>query len=365
MSFSPVRLAAARRYALAIIAAVAVTFGRLQLDPIMGHTRNRHLFFLPTVMLIAWLWGFGPGLVSAFMFGAALRVFWTPPESFIRANSDVALFVLVSIAICATIRSLLRARERADAATHSREQLLAVVAHDLANPLHAVKLAEERLRFTTRDAPALERSLKTIRHATTRMEHLLRDLVDTTHIEHDELVVTLRPEPVAEVIQEVAQIVGPQAQELGVTLDVVVPPADCVIDCDRDRLMQILGNLLGNALKFTPEGGHIALRALERPEAVRFEVEDSGTGIRPEHLPYIFERFRSFDARGTGLGLFIARTLVAAHSGELNVKSRLGHGATFWFEIPRRPGTAPTELRPRSVPLHGPRRGPSARTTRE
>ena len=348
---SPARLDAARRYVLALATAAAVTFGRLRLDPWMGHSHNRHLFFLPTVMVIAWLWGFGPGLVGALLFGVALRALWTSPASFVHANSDIALFLLVSVAICVTIRSLLRARQRADAATHSREQLLAVVAHDLTNPLHAVKLAEERLRFATRDAPAVERSLKTIRHATTRMEHLLRDLVDTTHIEHDELVVTLRPEAVADVVQEVAQIFGPQAQELGVDLDVVAPGADCVVDCDRDRLMQVLGNLLGNALKFTPDGGHIALRALELPAAVRFEVEDSGTGIRPEHLPYIFERFRSFDARGTGLGLFIARTLVAAHSGELCVKSRLGHGAMFWFEIPRRPDVAPTEVRPRSVPL--------------
>jgi signal transduction histidine kinase len=350
MRFSFGGVAAARRYGIAVVAAVAVIFGRLQLDPLMGHTRNRHLFFLPTVMLIAWLWGFGPGLLGAFIFSVALRVFWTPPETFIHANSDVALFLLVSAAMCVTIRSLLRARERADAATHSREQLLAVVAHDLANPLHAVKLAEERLRFASRDAPGLDRSLKTIRHATARMEHLLRDLVDTTHIEHDELVVTLRPEPVAEIVQEVGQLVTPQAQELGVALDVIVPSADCVIDCDRDRLMQILGNLLGNALKFTPDGGRISLRALERPDAVRFEVEDSGTGIRPEHLPYIFERFRSFDSRGTGLGLFIARTLVAAHSGALSVRSRLGHGATFWFEIPRRPSAVPTDVK-RAIPL--------------
>jgi signal transduction histidine kinase len=351
MVSSAERLAAARRYALALFAAGAVTFGRLRLDPWMGHNHNRHLFFLPTVMIVAWLWGFGPGLVSAVLFGVALRVFWTPPESFVRANSDVALFLLVSVAICATIRSLQRARQRADAATHSREQLLAVVAHDLANPLHAVRLAEERLRFATREAPAVERSLKTIRHATTRMEHLLRDLVDTTHIEHDELVVTLRSEPVADVVQEVAQIFAPQAQEVGVALEVVTPNGGCIVDCDRDRLGQVLGNLLGNALKFTAEGGRVALRALELPEAVRFEVEDSGTGIRPEHLPHIFERFRSFDARGTGLGLYIARTLVAAHSGELCVRSRLGHGATFWFEIPRRPGTAPTDIRPRAVPL--------------
>jgi signal transduction histidine kinase len=350
MELGAERLAVARRYLLGFVTAAAVTLGRLQLDPLMGHTHNRHLFFLPTVMLISWLWGFGPGLVSAALFTVALRVFWTPPESFIHANSDVALFLLVSVAICVTIRSLLRARQRADTATRSREQLLAVVAHDLTNPLHAVKLAEERIRFTTRDTPGIDRSLKTIRNATSRMDHLLRDLVDTTRIEHDELVVTLRPEPVAAIVQEVGQLYAPQAQEAGLTLEVSTPPAEIVANCDRNRLMQILGNLIGNALKFTPEGGRIVLRALELPAAVRFEVEDSGTGIRPEHLPHIFERFRSFDARGTGLGLFIARTLVAAHAGQLFVQSRLGHGATFWFEIPRAGGSGPPGVKLRSPP---------------
>src|SRR5262249_15306837 len=158
----------------------------------------------------------GPGLVGALLFCVGLKLYWNEStESFIHANSDIALFLLVSVAICVTIRSLLRARQRADAATRSREQVLAVVAHDLANPLHAVKLASERLRVVTAVDPSLDRSLKTIRHATTRMEHLLRDLVDTTRIEHGELVVARRPEPVAAVVQDVAQIYAPQAQEAG------------------------------------------------------------------------------------------------------------------------------------------------------
>ena len=109
------------------------------------------------------------------------------------------------------------------------------------------------------------------------------------------------------------------------TMEVEAPPDDGVIDCDRERLMQVLGNLVGNALKFTPDGGRVAVRALDRGEAVRFEVEDSGVGIRPEHLPYIFERFRSFDGRGTGLGLYIASSLVEAHHGHAHrCEARLG-----------------------------------------
>src|SRR5882724_11791055 len=128
--------------------AVAVVAGRLGLDPWFGHYHNRHLFFLPTVMLVAWLWGLGPGLLAAALFSVALRLFFSlgTTETFFRANSDIFLFALVGAAICALVQSLQRARQRADAATRSREQLLAVVAHDLTNPLHAVKLAEEGIR---------------------------------------------------------------------------------------------------------------------------------------------------------------------------------------------------------------------------
>jgi signal transduction histidine kinase len=326
-----------RAYVLSAALAAAVVAGRLGLDPWFGHYHNRHLFFLPTVMLAAWLWGFGPGLLAAALFSVALRLYFSQGtnETFLRANSDIFLFALVSAAVCGLIRSLQRARQRADAATRSREQLLAVVAHDLTNPLAAVKLAEEGIRSSLREADPMERRLRAIRRAVERMERLIRDLVDSTRIEHGELFVTRRPVPVAPVIQELAQLYAPQAQEVGVTLDASPPPGDGVVECDRDRLMQVLGNLLGNALKFTPPGGHVTLRAADLGDAVRFEVEDSGSGIRPEHLPHVFERYRTFDARGTGLGLFIAKSLVEAHGGALSVESELGRGAKFWFDIPR------------------------------
>ncbi|HVX97695.1 MAG TPA: HAMP domain-containing sensor histidine kinase [Polyangia bacterium] len=327
----------ARRYASAGGLSAFVTLGRLKLDPWLGHSHNRHLFFLPTVILTAWLWGFAPALFSAAIFAVALRAFWTDHhESFLHANSDIALFLLVSAAICAIVRSLQHARETADEATRSREQLLAVVAHDLGNPLHAVRLAEQRIRARSDDARAVERSLATIEHATTRMDHLLRDLVDTTRLSRDELVVTPAPELVAPLVAEVTEIYAPRAQEAGLALERDGPEDDAAaVSCDRDRIMQVLGNLLGNAIKFTPPGGRVALHARVRDGAIRFEVEDTGAGIRPEHLPHVFERFRSFDARGTGLGLFIARSLVVAHGSELHVRSTLGFGSAFWFELPR------------------------------
>ncbi len=123
-----------------------VVAGRLGLDPWWGRQHNRHLVFLPTVMLAAWLGGFGPGLLSATMSTLALAAFWSEPKPGLPVNSDLVLFFLLSVLICALIQSLQVARARADAATRSREQVLRVVIHDLRNPLTSVKMTSEALR---------------------------------------------------------------------------------------------------------------------------------------------------------------------------------------------------------------------------
>jgi signal transduction histidine kinase len=265
-----------------------------------------------------------------------LVVFWgDPTESFIRANSDIFLFVLVSAGACALIQSLDDARRRADAETRAREQVLAVVAHDLRNPLNAVTLALQRLRTAVIGGRPVDKGLETIQRATSRMDHLIGDLVDATHIEQGNLTVTLKPEPVGGVIQDLTELFSSSAQDLGVALDLTAPPGDVQISCDRERLMQVLSNLVGNALKFTSSGGRVSVRAQEEGLAVRFVVEDSGHGIDAAHLPYIFERYRVYAGGGTGLGLFIAQHLVELHGGTLRVESTVGRGSRFWFEIPR------------------------------
>jgi signal transduction histidine kinase len=316
--------------------AAAVVAGRLSLDGWFGHHHNRHLIFLPSVTLAAWLWGFGPGLLSTVIFSVALGIFWgDPKESFLRANSDIFLFILVSAGASALIQSLHGARRRADAETYSREQVLAVVAHDLRNPLNAVTLAAERLRVAAREAQPLDRGLDTIQRATSRMDALIRDLVDATHIEQGNMFVSLKAEPVAGIVQEIGDLFASTAQEQNVTLETSVPPADVLVTCDRERLMQVLANLVSNALKFTPEGGRIMVRAAERSGTLRFEVQDTGHGIEAGHLPHIFERYRTYAGGGTGLGLFISQRLVELHHGTLRVESAAGRGSRFWFDIPR------------------------------
>jgi signal transduction histidine kinase len=290
------------------------------------------------VTLAAWLWGAGPGLLATGVFALALRTFWFESnETFFHAYSDIFLFAMVGAGACAVIHSLHAARRRATEETRSREQVLAVVAHDLRNPLNAVMLSEQRLRSLGDSVPAeaLDRSLQTIRRAVHRMETLLTDLVDSTHIQQGSLVLRRTTVAAGSVVQEVSELFNESARDHGLAFEADATPESAVVDGDRERLVQVLGNLIGNAIKFTPAGGRVTLRAEDRGVAVRFEVRDTGRGIAAEHLPHIFERYRTYDAQGTGLGLFIAQQLVRLHGGELRVESEPGHGARFWFDVRR------------------------------
>jgi signal transduction histidine kinase len=233
------------------------------------------------------------------------------------------------------VASLQAARARADAARDARDHMLAIVAHDLSNPLNLIRLATAALLRTPIDAAALGKRLGTIDRAVDRMGRLIRDLVDATHIEHDQLSISVRDEPIGGILREVADAFGPAAGEKGVALEVVAPATDVSVLADRSRLTQVFGNLVGNALKFTPAGGGVVLRAQEDGDAVRFDVEDTGSGIEAENLPHVFERYWKGREGGTGLGLFIARSIVSAHGGRLVVRSELGAGSTFSFAIPR------------------------------
>src|SRR4029079_18305974 len=133
------------------------------------------------------------------------------------------------------------------------------------------------------------------------------------------------------IVREAVELVQPVAQERGITLEVRPAPHVRAIACDRDRLMQVLGNLLGNALEFTPDGGHVTVRTAADGPGVRFEVEDTGPGIKVEDLPHLFERYWKAGSRGTGLGLFIAQSVVRGHGGRIEVESRPGVGSRFYF----------------------------------
>src|SRR5262249_39912697 len=139
-----------------------------------------------------------------------------------------------------------------------------------------------------RAVPDLAQRLSRIDHAAARMDDLIRDLVDSTRIEHGELVVSVRPEPVPPMIEETIELFSPLARDRGITLLADPAPCPATVVCDRARIIQVLSNLVANALKFTPAGGRAPVTAAETNGAVRFEVADTGAGIAPENQPHVF-----------------------------------------------------------------------------
>jgi len=237
------------------------------------------------------------------------------------------------------LRSEREARATAEAAVQARDEVLRVVSHDLGNYLgSAVINTAVLLRTVPAGAGALRERISGIRDAITQMQRLRQDLLDVAGIEAGRLTVEPEPHDPAALLAEALELFSPLAAEHGVRVSIDAPDPLPAVRADRSRVLQVLGNLIGNAVKFTPRGGIVVLRAAAGPESVRLSVSDTGRGIAAEHLPHLFDRFwkvREGNRHGAGLGLAIARGIVEAHGGEITVESTPGAGSTFSFTLPR------------------------------
>jgi signal transduction histidine kinase len=166
------------------------------------------------------------------------------------------------------------------------------------------------------------------------MDRLIGQLVESTRIGHGELTVSRRPDSVEWMVGEIVDSFSITARERDISLQTSDIPKDALVHADRDLVMQVLGNLVGNALKFTPPGGRVTLSAHRRSDAVELAVADTGRGIAARDLPHVFEQYWRSDERGTGLGLFIAHRVVEAHRGRIWAESTPGIGTTFFFTLP-------------------------------
>lgn len=222
----------------------------------------------------------------------------------------------------------------------ARDDLIAVVSHDLRNLLGVLSMnADSILRGLPRDAAADKprRQAEAIRRTSGRMERLIRDLLDVGSIEARQLKLELSPEDVGALLGQAHEDLQPLALSKAVCLDVEAPGAAVTVRCDRQRVFQVLSNLVGNAIKFTSGGGSIALRCAVEGEWALFSVRDDGPGIEPVHLAHIFDRYyqgQSGEPGSMGLGLFIARGIVEAHGGRIWAESTLGRGSQFFFTLP-------------------------------
>ncbi len=231
---------------------------------------------------------------------------------------------------------LYRAMKRA---LRARDEMLAIVSHDLRNPLliFGLTLQSVRRSLDTGRTPSAETLAKGTR-AIARMERLINDLLDVARIDAGTFVVDKTATDLAALLRDAVEQHLPLATEKDIRLQVSAP-ADLTIDADRHRLMQVMANLIGNAIKFTPEGGAVSVSCGPGNFGARVVVADSGPGIGADSLPHVFDRFYQTDTRsgGAGLGLTIAKGIVDAHGGTIGVDSAPGQGARFWFELPVRP----------------------------
>jgi PAS domain S-box-containing protein len=225
----------------------------------------------------------------------------------------------------------------AQQATRARDDVLAVVAHDLRNPLNTVTMAVSLMLETTPPERVEERrQVEILRRAADRMNRMIQDLLDVKRMESGRLTTDLKPEVPAMLINDTIDMLRPLAAGSTIRLEADIEDNLPPVIADAARIQQVLSNLVGNAVKFTPRSGRITVCAEHIDGEVRFGVIDTGPGIPAEQLPHIFGRFwqGKSDHRGIGLGLAIAKGIVEAHNGRIWVESHVGLGSTFYFTLP-------------------------------
>ncbi|MGE5182331.1 MAG: sensor histidine kinase [Acidobacteriota bacterium] len=229
----------------------------------------------------------------------------------------------------------------AQRAVAARDEMLAIVSHDLRNPLSTVAMGASLLQ-TDPATPLAHKHLAAIGNAARRMEHLIGELLDVAKLDSGKLELHVEPCPVSSLLDATVSLFQTRAAEAGIELRADAAPQLSVL-ADRERVLQVLSNLAGNAFKYTSSGGSVTLTAREVDGAVRLEVTDTGRGIAADEVPHVFERYWQARARGRGslgLGLYICKQLVEAHHGRIGVHSETGKGSTFWFELPTSAGLA-------------------------
>jgi PAS domain S-box-containing protein len=231
----------------------------------------------------------------------------------------------------------LRAVEQA---VRAREEVIALVSHDLRNPVATVLLSASALLETAPEG-AFSRGereqLEAISACAGEMNRLIEDLLDVTRIDAGGLPLSVSSWAVPLILQDAIALARALARERGVALGADVQADLPAVAVDRGRVMQVLSNLVGNAIRFSPEGGAVTLRAGIEEGRVAVHVSDQGPGIPEEHLPFLFDRFwqGGGSRRGSvGLGLAICRGIVEGHGGAIRVSSRAGEGSTFTFTLP-------------------------------
>jgi signal transduction histidine kinase len=242
-----------------------------------------------------------------------------------------------------TNESLVKERDRAEAlakraqdAAQAREDVLGIVAHDLRGPLNVMSMTTQTFLDVELSPERRRKLLGAMERSVRQMNRLITDLLEVVRLESGRLGLSLHDTGVRDILTQTKEQCGYAASEGGVALEAQPVDEGLMVRADGERVLQVLGNLVGNALKFVGRGGRVTLGATLSGPQVVFSVADTGPGIPAEAIERLFDRFwqARTDRRGVGLGLTIARGIVEAHCGRIWVESLVGHGATFYFTLP-------------------------------
>jgi signal transduction histidine kinase len=338
-----------RRYGIAVLS-FALAFGlTLLLWPIKE--KGIFIIFLAAVILSTWYGGIKPGILTAVLSAIAGTYIFLPPSySLFIEDFGTSLrlieFLLISALIIVLSGARRSAQQRAEAAlaeaeraNRAKDDFLAMVSHDLRTPLGAILGWTRMLRSKDCDEETTVRAVEVIERNAQAQRRLIDDLLDVSRIVNGTLRLDLHPISLKEVVEQAVDSMRPTAEAKNVRIETKLD--DGQVLGDAGRLEQVIWNLLSNAIKFTPEGGHIRVHLDNLFTYLLLTVSDTGKGIEPGFLPYVFDRFRQDESaeklrrRGLGLGLAIVRHLIELHNGTVQAESQgQGQGAIFMLRLP-------------------------------
>lgn len=233
-------------------------------------------------------------------------------------------------------------RRHAELLAQAREDVLGVVAHDLRNPLNLIQMTAELMIDEVLPLAKRREMLDIALRAAKQMNRLIDDLLDTVRLQAGRLSLDVEEVSVDAIMKQAEETFRPLAERRHLHFETAAQDG-AMVRADPARVSQIVGNLIGNAIKFSREDGSVKLRATSEDKQVVFQVVDDGPGIPPDNMSHLFDNFwqaRKNDRRGVGLGLAIVKELVEAHGGKIWVESQVDHGSTFSFSLPSTGGAA-------------------------
>jgi signal transduction histidine kinase len=315
--------------------------------------------FLAAVAIAAWRGGIYPSLLASALSALALDYFFNPPLNAFELSAKNAVGTSVFLVAALLISYIDRARKlaltererllrserkalaEAEEASRAKDVFLAMVTHELRSPLNAVLGWTQILKKKTLDAAQTGRALDVIERSTRTQAQLVEDLLDISRIKTGNFRINAAPIELCAVIDSAIESVAPAIAAKRIRLERDLDERIGLINCDAERLRQVVWNLLSNAVKFAREGGRIDICLTRAGNYARLMVYDDGAGIRQDFLPFVFDSFRQADEsdkgkhKGLGLGLTIVRHLVEAHGGTITAASAgAGLGAAFTIELP-------------------------------